>query len=43
MFPRSLGNEFLRSRDPERSCFINPELLTFDTWLGADIARMSIG
>jgi hypothetical protein len=37
------GEKFLCSRDPERSRSLNPELLSFDAWLGANIARMPIG
>ncbi len=42
-FQAILGDEFLRSRDPERSRSLNPELLSFDAWLGANIGRMAIG
>jgi len=42
-FQAILGDEFLRSRDPERSRSLNPELLSFDAWLGANIARIPIG
>ena len=42
-FQAILGDEFLRSRDAERSRSLNPELLTFDAWLGANIGRMPIG
>ena len=41
-FQAILGDEFLRSRDPERSRSLNPDLLTFDAWLGANVARMPI-
>jgi uncharacterized protein YbjT (DUF2867 family) len=37
-----LGDEFLRTRDPVLSRSLNPELLTFDAWLSANAARMSI-
>ena len=37
-----LGDEFLRSRDPERSRSLNPELLSFDAWLGANVDRIPI-
>lgn len=39
-FQAILGPEFLRSRDPDRSRSLNPELLSFDAWLGANIGRM---
>jgi uncharacterized protein YbjT (DUF2867 family) len=42
-FQAILGDEFLRSRDPERSRALNPELLSFDAWLSANIGRMPIG
>ena len=42
-FHAILGDEFLRSRDPERARSLNPELLSFDAWLGANIGRMPIG
>jgi uncharacterized protein YbjT (DUF2867 family) len=42
-FQAILGAEFLRSRDPERSRSLNPELLSFDAWLGANIGRIPIG
>jgi hypothetical protein len=42
-FQAILGDEFLRSRDPGRSRPLNPELLSFDAWLGANIGRMPIG
>ncbi len=32
-FQAILGDEFLRSRDPELSRSLNPELLSFDAWL----------
>ena len=41
-FQAILGDEFLRSRDPERSRSLNPDLLTFDAWLAANVARMPI-
>jgi uncharacterized protein YbjT (DUF2867 family) len=41
-FQAILGDEFLRSRDPELSRSLNPELLTFDAWLAANVARMPI-
>jgi uncharacterized protein YbjT (DUF2867 family) len=37
-----LGDEFLRARDPERSRSLNPELLSFDAWLGANANRIPI-
>ena len=42
-FQAILGDEFLHSRDPERSRSLNPELLSFDVWLGANIGRIAIG
>lgn len=42
-FHAILGDEFLRSRDPERSRSLNPNLLTFDAWLAANAGRMPIG
>ena len=42
-FQAILGDEFLRSRDPERSRSLNPELLSFDAWLAGNIGRMPIG
>lgn len=42
-FQAILGDEFLRSRDPERSRSLNPNLLTFDAWLAANAGRMPIG
>jgi oligopeptide transport system permease protein len=38
-----LGDEFLRSRDPESARALNPELLSFDAWLDANFGRMPIG
>ena len=40
-FQAILGDEFLRSRDAERSRSLNPELLSFDAWLGANIGRIA--
>jgi len=42
-FQAILGDEFLRSRDPELSRSLNSELLSFDTWLSANVGRMPIG
>ena len=42
-FQAILGDEFLRSRDPECSRSLNPNLLTFDAWLAANAGRMPIG
>jgi uncharacterized protein YbjT (DUF2867 family) len=42
-FQAILGDEFLRSRDPERSRSLNPELLSFDAWLDANVGRIPIG
>jgi len=42
-FQAILGEEFLRSRDPELSRSLNPALLSFDAWLDANIGRMPIG
>jgi uncharacterized protein YbjT (DUF2867 family) len=42
-FQAILGDEFLRSRDPESARALNPELLSFDAWLDANIGRMPIG
>ena len=42
-FQAILGDEFLRSRDPERSRALNPELLSFDAWLSANSGRIPIG
>ena len=39
-FQAILGDEFLRSRDPERARSLNPELLSFDAWLQANAARV---
>jgi uncharacterized protein YbjT (DUF2867 family) len=38
-----LGDEFLRSRDPARSRLLDPELLSFDAWLRANIGRIPVG
>ena len=32
-FQAILGDEFVRSRDPERARSLNPELLSLDAWL----------
>ena len=42
-FQAILGDEFLRSRDPGLSRSLNPELLSFDAWLAANIGRIPIG
>ena len=42
-FQAILGDEFLRSRDPERSRSLNSELLSFDAWLRANVGQMPIG
>jgi uncharacterized protein YbjT (DUF2867 family) len=41
-FQAILGDEFLRSRDPGRSRSLNPQLLSFDAWLAANVGRMPI-
>jgi uncharacterized protein YbjT (DUF2867 family) len=41
-FQAILGEEFLGSRDPERARSLNPELLSFDAWLGANAGRIPI-
>jgi uncharacterized protein YbjT (DUF2867 family) len=41
-FQAILGEEFLSSRDPERARSLNPELLSFDAWLGANAGRIPI-
>lgn len=41
-FQAILGDEFLRSRDPGRSRSLNPQLLSFDAWLGANAGRIPI-
>ena len=41
-FQAILGDEFLRSRDPERARSLNPELLSFDAWLHANAARVPL-
>jgi len=42
-FQAILGEAFLRSRDPELSRSLNPELLSFDAWLAANAGRVPIG
>ena len=42
-FQAILGDEFLRSRDPELSRSLNPQLLSFDDWLSANVSHMPIG
>jgi uncharacterized protein YbjT (DUF2867 family) len=42
-FQAILGDEFLRRRDPVHARALNPELLSFDAWLGANASRMPIG
>jgi uncharacterized protein YbjT (DUF2867 family) len=39
-FQAILGDAFLRSRDPKLSRSLNPELLSFDDWLRANVGRM---
>jgi len=41
-FQAILGEEFLRSRDPEVSRSLNPDLLDFDAWLAANANRITI-
>ena len=41
-FQAILGEEFLRSRDPQLSRSLNPELLDFDAWLAANAGRVPI-
>jgi uncharacterized protein YbjT (DUF2867 family) len=41
-FQAILGDEFLRSRDPEVSRSLNPGLLDFDAWLAANASRIQI-
>jgi uncharacterized protein YbjT (DUF2867 family) len=36
------GEEFLRSRDPQKSRVLNHELLSFDAWLAANASRIPI-
>jgi uncharacterized protein YbjT (DUF2867 family) len=42
-FQAMLGDEFLRYRNPELARSLNPELLSFDAWLKANIGRIPIG
>jgi uncharacterized protein YbjT (DUF2867 family) len=42
-FQAIAGDEFLRTRDPELSRSLNPQLLSFDNWLRENIGRMPIG
>jgi uncharacterized protein YbjT (DUF2867 family) len=42
-FHAILGEEFLRSRDPERARGLNPQLLSFDGWLAVNGGRVPIG
>jgi uncharacterized protein YbjT (DUF2867 family) len=42
-FQAILGDEFLRSRDPKHSRALNPQLQSFDAWLGANAGRIPIG
>jgi uncharacterized protein YbjT (DUF2867 family) len=42
-FQAILGDEFLRNRDPELARSLNPELLSFDAWLDANVGRMPTG
>jgi uncharacterized protein YbjT (DUF2867 family) len=41
-FQAILGDEFLKSRDPELSRSLNPELLDFDAWLAANASRIPL-
>ena len=41
-FQAILGDEFVRSRDPERARSLNPELLSFDAWLQVNATRVPI-
>jgi uncharacterized protein YbjT (DUF2867 family) len=36
------GDDFLRDRDPQLSRSLNPQLLTFDAWLDANISKVPI-
>ena len=38
-----LGQDFLRSRSPEVARSLNPQLLSFDAWLGRNANRIPIG
>jgi uncharacterized protein YbjT (DUF2867 family) len=42
-FQAILGDEFLRSRDPKQSRALNPQLQSFDAWLGSNASRIPIG
>ena len=42
-FHAILGEEFLRSRDVARSRALDPELLSFDAWLSANVGRIPLG
>ncbi len=41
-FQAILGDEFLRSRDPEVARSLNPRILDLDAWLAANAARIPI-
>lgn len=41
-FQAILGDEFIKSRDPDRAHTLNPELLSFDAWLDANSGRIAI-
>jgi uncharacterized protein YbjT (DUF2867 family) len=41
-FQAILGDKFIHARDPEQSRSLNPALLSFDAWLGANIGRIPI-
>lgn len=41
-FHAILGDEFLRSRDPQLARSLNPALLDFEAWLAANIGRIPI-
>ncbi len=42
-FQHILGDEFLRSRDPRLSRELNPALQDFDTWLAANVSKVTVG
>lgn len=37
------GDDFLRSRDPDLARSLNPDMVTFDTWLQTNAARIPVG
>jgi uncharacterized protein YbjT (DUF2867 family) len=41
-FHAILADEFLRNRDPKLARSLNPDLLTFDAWLSANVGRVPI-